>query len=64
LSDPIFESIEQQLQLLNVNMAEANDIALLAAFSPYPANLKDVSRDALKKLREKILARAKDRADL
>jgi len=64
LSDPILERIEHELQLLNVNMAEANDIAMLSAFSPFPANLENVSRDALNLLRAKILERARTRADL
>jgi len=64
LSNQILERIEHELQQLNANMAEANDIALLSAFSPFPANLKEVSRDALKQLSAKILERGKTRSEL
>jgi len=61
LSDLTLESIERELQLLNVNMAEANDIAMLAAFSSMPANLDNESRQALGRLRDKMMERAKTR---
>ena len=64
MSNLILERIERELQLLNVNMAEANDIAMLSAFSPFPANLEEVSRVALGQLRDRMMARAKARADL
>jgi hypothetical protein len=63
LSNLSLERIEQELQLLNVNMAEANDIAMLLAFSAMPADLDTVSRKALRRLRDKMMERAKTRAD-
>jgi hypothetical protein len=64
LSNPTLERIEQELQLLNINMAEANDIATLAAFPVMPADLDNLSRKALRELRDKIMARAKTRAGI
>jgi hypothetical protein len=58
------DRIEHELELLNVNMADANDIATLAAFPTMPAYLDVDSRNALKWLRDKIMARAKARAGL
>jgi hypothetical protein len=58
------EKIERELQLLNVNMAEANDIAMLSAFSSLPANLDNDSRSALVRLRDKMMERARTRADI
>ncbi len=49
---------------MNVNLAEANDIAMLSAFSSMPADLEDDSRKALRKLRDKMMVRAIARADL
>jgi hypothetical protein len=63
LSNLSLEKIEQELQLLNVNLAEANDIAMLLAFSAMPADLDTVSRKALRRLRDKMMERAKTRAD-
>jgi hypothetical protein len=57
------ENIERELQLLNVNLAEANDIAMLAAYSSMPANLDNESRKALARLRDKMMERARIRAD-
>lgn len=47
---------------MNVNMAEANDIATLAAFPSMPADLDNDSRKALRTLRDKIMKRAVARA--
>jgi len=58
------DRIEQELQLMNVNLAEANDIAMLAAFSSMPADLDDPSRKALRSLRNKMMARARSRTDI
>jgi hypothetical protein len=58
------ENIERELKQLNVNIAEANDIAMLEAFSPFPANLGNDSRKALGRLREKLMERAKNRAKM
>lgn len=58
------DRIEHELQLMNVNMAEANDIATLSAFSPMPADLDDDSRKALSRLRDNIMERARNRADI
>ena len=62
LSNLTLENIERELHLLNVNLAEANDIAMLAAFSSMPANLDNESRSALGKLRDLMMERAKTRA--
>lgn len=63
LSDPTLDRIEKELQLLNVNLAEANDIAILAAYTPVPADLDTDSRKALRRLRDKMMLRAQGRAD-
>jgi hypothetical protein len=47
---------------MNVNLAEANDIAMLAAFRTLPPELDNDSRKALAVLREKMIKRARDRA--
>jgi len=64
LSNPTLEKIEHELQLINVNLAEANDIAMLSAFSSMPADLDNDSRKALSRLRDKMMARARQRADI
>ena len=64
MSDLTLDRIERELQLMNVNMAEANDIAMLTAFSSMPANLDDASRKALRQLRDKMMERAKTRASI
>jgi hypothetical protein len=63
LSDLTLDKIEQELQLMNVNLAEANDIAMLLAFSSMPADLDNDSRAALRLLRDRMMARARTRAD-
>ena len=47
---------------MNVNLAEANDIAMLAAFKAMPPELDNESRKALALLRDKMMKRARDRA--
>ena len=64
LSDPILERIEQQLKLININLADANDIAMLGVFKAMPPELENESRKALSQLRDKMMKRARDRADL
>jgi hypothetical protein len=64
LSSQTLDKIEHELQLLNVNLAEANDIATLAVFKAIPPELDNDSRKALSLLRDKMLKRAKDRADM
>lgn len=64
MSDLTLERIEQELQLMNVNLAEANDIAMLGVFKAMPPELDDDSRKALSQLRDKMMKRARDRADL
>ena len=64
LSNITLEKIEHELHLLNINMAEANDIAMLAAYTSMPANLDDESRNALARLRDKMMERVKTRADI
>jgi hypothetical protein len=44
LSNLTLEKIEHELQLMNVNMAEANDIAMLAAYKTMPPELDEPSR--------------------
>ena len=61
LSNLTLENIERELHSLNVNLAEANDIAMLSAFSSMPANLDNESRSALGKLRDLMMERAKAR---
>ena len=63
MSDLTLDRIESELQLMNVNMAEANDIATLIAFPVMPADLDNDSRKALKGLRDKVMKRAKDRVE-
>lgn len=62
LSNLTLDRIEQELQLLNANMADANDIATLAAFPTMPADLDNDSRKALRQLRNRIMERARTRA--
>jgi len=64
LSDLTLERIEQELQLMNVNLAEANDIAMLGVYKAMPPELDDESRKSLALLRDKMMKRAKDRTDL
>jgi len=64
LSDLTLDRIEHELQLMNVNMAEANDIAMLSAYSSMPADLDDASRKALARLRDRMMERARNRADI
>jgi hypothetical protein len=63
LSNLMLEKIENELRLMNANMAEANDIAMLSAFSAMPADLDNDSRKALRRLRDKMMERAISRAD-
>lgn len=64
MSNETLDRIEQELRLLNVNLAEANDIAMLAAFKAMPPELDNDSRKALSQLRAKMMKRARDRAEL
>lgn len=64
MSNLTLDKIEIELQLMNVNLAEANDIAMLTAFSSMPADLDDASRKAMRRLRDKMMERAKTRADI
>ncbi|MCJ7590817.1 MAG: hypothetical protein MUO51_05645 [Woeseiaceae bacterium] len=64
MSDATLDRIEQELQLININMAEANDIAMLACYSAMPADLDTDSRKALRALRDKMMLRARARANL
>jgi len=58
------DRIEQELQLLNVNLAEANDIAMLSAYASMPADLDNDSRQALRSLRNRMMTRARTRAEI
>lgn len=64
MSNLTLERIEHELQLMNVNLAEANDIAMLAAFKAMPPELDNESRKALAELRNKMMKRARVRADI
>jgi hypothetical protein len=64
LSNQTLERIELELQLMNVNLADANDIAMLAAYKAMPPELDDPSRKALRVLRDKMMERARVRADI
>ena len=48
---------------MNINLAEANDIAMLAAFTPVPANLDNVGRAAMNLLRDRMMERARVRSE-
>lgn len=63
LSSDALDRIEHELRLMNVNLAEANDIAMLAAFRTMPPELDYDSRQALTLLRDRMMKRARDRAD-
>jgi len=62
LSNATLDNIEHELKLLNINLAEANDIATIAAFPTMPADLDNESRTALKMLRKKVMDRSINRA--
>lgn len=63
MSNLTLDKIENELKLLNAHMADANDIAMLSAFTPWPADLDNDSRKALSLLRDKLMDRARIRAD-
>lgn len=64
MSNRTLDRIELELQLMNVNLADANDIAMLTAYKSMPPELDEPSRKALRQLRDKMMARARARADL
>ena len=64
MSSQTLDRIEHELRLLNINLAEANDIAMLAAFRTMPPELDNDSRKALALLRDTMMKRAIDRADI
>ena len=64
LSSLTLERIEHELALMNINLAEANDIAMLGAFKVMPPELDSDSRKALAVLRDKMMKRARARADI
>jgi hypothetical protein len=64
MSSETLDRIEQALKLINTNLAEANDIAMLSAFSAMPADLDNESRKALSSLRDRMMERARKRADI
>ena len=49
---------------MNANMADANDIAMLTTYKAMPPELDEPSRKALRRLRDKMMERARDRADI
>ena len=62
MSNETLDRIEQELRQLNINLAEANDIAMLAAFKTMPPELDNDSRKGLALLRARMMTRARDRA--
>jgi hypothetical protein len=64
LSNQTLDRIEHELRQMNVNLAEANDIAMLAAFKAMPPELDNDSRKALSLLRDKMMKRARDRVEI
>ena len=62
LSSDTLDRIEHELQQMNTNLAEANDIAMLAAFKVMPPEIDNDSRKALALLRDKMMERARARA--
>ena len=62
LSSETLDRIEHELQQMNTNLAEANDIAMLAAFMVMPPEIDNDSRKALALLRDKRMERARARA--
>jgi len=62
VSDSTLDKIEHELRLMNVHLAEANDIAMLSAFAAIPADLENDSRKALRTLRDKMMQRVVTRA--
>jgi hypothetical protein len=64
LSNLTLDRIEHELQLMNIHMGEANDIAMLSAFSAMPPDLDNDSRKALRRLRDKMMERARTRAEI
>ena len=62
LSDESLDRIQKELQEMNVNLAEANDLATLATYKAIPPELDNDSRKALKLLRDKVMERARSRA--
>ncbi len=63
MSRQTLDKIEHELEQMNVNLADANDIAMLAAFRQIPPELDNDSRKALELLRDKMMKRARARAD-
>jgi len=57
LSRDLAKKIEQELRLMNVNLAEANDIAMLGVYKAMPPELDNDSRKALALLRDKMMKR-------
>lgn len=64
LSNLTLDKIEHELKLMNVHLGEANDIAMLRAFAAMPADLENESRMALRGLRDKMMERARTRAEV
>lgn len=64
MSSLTLEKIEQELKQMNVNLAEANDIAMLGVYKAMPPELDNDSRKALALLRDKMMKRARDRAGI
>ena len=63
MSSQTLDRIEQELRLMNTHLAEANDIAMLAAFRTMPPELDNDSRKALSLLRDRMMKRIVDRGE-
>ncbi|HSN51258.1 MAG TPA: hypothetical protein VLS87_01915 [Woeseiaceae bacterium] len=63
MSSQTLDRIEQELRLMNIHLAEANDIAMLAAFRTIPPELENDSRKALSLLRDRMMKRIVDRGE-
>ena len=63
MSDEMLGQIQKELQEMNANLAEANDLATLATYKAIPPELDNDSRKALKLLRDKVMERARSRAE-
>lgn len=64
MSSETLEKIAHELQQMNINLAEANDIAMLGVYKAMPPELDNESRKALALLRAAMMKRARDRAGI
>lgn len=64
MSSETLEKIAHELLQMNINLADANDIAMLGVFKAMPPELDNESRKALALLRATMMKRARDRAGI